>query len=328
MSCGAKYAIPDERVARAGATGLRVRCTRCRAIMGVSSSAPPSSAQASSSPASSSPREPHARRDDGVHRPLTTGVWKNPFADVAAPATLAASGDLQRAAGVTREVTGVFSGILASVEAPALTPSSSTKPGARAWFCAIDGRARGPYSADEMLALAHKGNVRTSTLIWRPGAAGWKPLRAVDAFDVAWLLDAARQRRQAEQRAEQDMLRRRGIVPVRLERRTVRATATTATSAAPAADGLAAAAIGSLADASFDDDVGPSALPVVGALHDLDDAASSPFVWRAPSTASHAAQKRPSRAHVALALAGLGATAALVVAGVASLVGGGAIHLP
>lgn len=336
MSCGAKYAIPDERVSRAGASGLRVRCTRCRAIMGVSSPVPPNSSGTSSSTSSStssgaSPKTTKPKRardvDDGAHRPLTTGVWKNPFADVAAPATLAASGELQHAAGVSREVTGIFAGILANAEAPDL-PSVSSNAGARkrVWFCAIDGRARGPYSADEMLALAQKGKVRPSSLIWRPGAQGWKPLRDVDAFDVAWLLDAARQRRAAEQRAEQDLLRRRGIVPVRLERRTVRTSSTTAKTSTTAHEGA-------LAAATFDVDDGPGALPVVGAFTDGDDAGGHPFVWRAPGSASHAALRRPSRwstrwstrsrrAIAALAVVAFGALSA------GALIAAGALPLP
>ena len=36
LSCGAEYSIPDTRVQKAGVDGLRVRCSRCRAIMAVS----------------------------------------------------------------------------------------------------------------------------------------------------------------------------------------------------------------------------------------------------------------------------------------------------
>jgi hypothetical protein len=187
------------------------------------------------------------------------------------------------------------------------------------WFCAIEGRARGPYSADEMLALAHKGKVRTSTLIWRPGASGWKPLRAVDAFDVAWLLDAARQRKQAEQRAEHDLLRRRGIVPVRLERRTVRA----ANAAAITADDGHAVAGVAQCDVIFDD--GAGALPVVEVLADVDDASRTPFVWRAPTTASHRGLRRPARAGIRVVVGG--AVVGVVIAA-AVLVAAGALPLP
>jgi hypothetical protein len=260
---------------------------------------------------------------------LSTGVWKNPFADVAAPATLGASGGLQRAAGVSRAVTGVFSGVLAS-DLPA--PSSSTRNDgnrSRVWFCAIEGRACGPYNADEMLALAHKGKVRTSTLIWRPGASGWKPLRAVDAFDVAWLLDAARQRKHAEQRAEHDLLRRRGIVPVRLERRTVRSATSTANAAATTAgDGRAVvgAPQGAVSgDVVFDVGDGAGALPVVEILADVDDASRTPFVWRAPTTASHSGLRRPARAGVLVVVVGAGVG---VVIAAAVLVAAGALPLP
>jgi predicted Zn finger-like uncharacterized protein len=38
MTCGAKYSVPDGRLQAAGAAGLRVRCSRCRAIMVVAES--------------------------------------------------------------------------------------------------------------------------------------------------------------------------------------------------------------------------------------------------------------------------------------------------
>jgi hypothetical protein len=349
MTCGAKYAIPDARVARAGDSGLRVRCTRCRSIMAVpaaSAAATPAAAERATSSFGGS-GVGSADGTDASRVALATGVWKDPFAAVAAPATIGASGELQGAAGVTREVTGVMAGLLANLAPPASPVSTASQPSParpRVWFCAIDGRARGPYSADEMLALAHKGKVRTSTLVWRPGASGWKPLRSVDAFDVAWLLDAARQRRDAEQRAEQDMLRRRGIVPVRLERRTVRA-ATARDVAGPVATPTAttigtpigtptATPIGTPtatpigAEAVFDDDAGPGALPVVRALHELDDGGGAPFVWRAPQTprgvsTGRSLQQRRGRP-VARALIGVLAVCGLVVVG---LVVAGGVHV-
>jgi|GEM_PF-1154817 len=302
MSCGANYAIPDARVARAGDVGLRVRCTRCRAIMGISSS---SSARGWSEDVAP-PREGRGGHHDEGHRPLTTGVWKNPFADVAAPAALSGGGQLQGAAGVSRAVTGVFDGVLAgSLEAPgpdATAQASSTKR-TRVWFCAIEGRPRGPYTADELLLLAHKGRIRSSTLLWRPSSEVWQPLRRFSGFDVAWLLDAVQRRKQHEARAEQERLQRRGIVPVRLERRVVR----TRPVAGADADADVALRADDLVFEAADDG---SALPSAAGE-------ASPFLWRAPDTASHAALARPrSRRRLVV-----GAAVGLVL----SLLGGAAL---
>lgn len=238
LSCGAKYSIPDTRVQKAGADGLRVRCSRCRAIMAVS---PTMAKKHRSDDSMSSPANDVFARTGGVspHQPstpLVTGVMKNPFADVAAPASFSSSGGLQSSSGVSREVTGIFMGMLASVEGgiegldglelesgvESDTSSAPTKKKSAVFYAAIEGRARGPYSAKEMLMLAEKGKIRAGTLLWKPGASGWKPLKHVEDFDVAFLLDAVRTRKRREREAELLAERKLGITPVRLERQTVR----------------------------------------------------------------------------------------------------------
>ena len=230
LSCGAKYSIPDTRVQKAGADGLRVRCSRCRAIMAVS----PSMAKKHRGDDSMS-RDDVFARTGGVspHQPstpLVTGVMKNPFANVTAPASFSSSGGLQSSSGVSREVTGIFMGMLASVEGGVeglevegdVDTRATTKKKSDVFYAAIEGRARGPFSSKEMLMLAEKGKIRAGTLLWKPGAAGWKPLKHVDDFDVAFLLDAVRTRKRREREAELLAERKLGITPVRLERQTVR----------------------------------------------------------------------------------------------------------
>ncbi len=318
LSCGARYAIPDDRVARAGPEGLRVRCTRCRAIMAVSSSGLPRPATETPAPGRPSP-PPRAPVDD-PERPVVTGVWRRPFAAVAAPASMSASGQLQSVAGVGRAVTGVFPGLASGVVGPSTVAHApgrtASKPLKRVWFCAIDGRPRGPYTADELLTLAEKGRLRASTLLWRPGADGWQALRSFTGADVAWLLDAVQKRRQQEQRAEEDLLRRRGIVPVRLERRVVRPVAprTATNSTIP---------VGS-ADVVFETPDEPGALPPLRPWTSVEiDAA--PFVWRAP------ALDLPSRAPPAARRSvGKGVVVGIVVGAViTALLGGlGRLSIP
>ncbi len=43
------------------------------------------------------------------------------------------------------------------------------------WYYELGGRACGPVSADEMAGLAAGGTVRSFTLVWAAGAAGWQP---------------------------------------------------------------------------------------------------------------------------------------------------------
>lgn len=301
LSCGAKYSIPDTRVQKAGAEGLRVRCSRCRAIMAVS---PTMAKKHRSDDSMSSAGDDVFARTGGVSpngpsTPLVTGVMKNPFADVAAPASFSSSGGLQSSSGVSREVTGIFMGMLASVEGAAEpdVDTSTKKKKSTVFYAAIEGRARGPFSSREMLMLAEKGKVRAGTLLWKPGASGWKQLKHVDDADFAFLKDAVRTRKRREREAELLAERRLGITPVRLERQTVRPLRGSGAPALPF-------------DALFDD------APAFA------DSIAAPAQWQAslPPTSS-----RPNvRAPFVIAAAFVGG-AAVVVAG---LVAAGVVPFP
>ncbi len=270
MSCGAKYAIPDARLRTAGVDGLRIRCSRCRAIMAVSSTmahlAPAPKAVASGP--SQRLKHQHDARAPGVSADapsmaLVTGVIKNPFADFATPDARAGH------EATARDVTGVFLPLMASVGAAALSsPSAPARPTRSrldppSFYAAIDGRARGPYAAAEMLILAQKGKIRASTLVWKPGCGGWKPLKHIADFDVSLFLDAVHTRKRRERDAEAMAERRLGIVPVRIERHTVGSVGGVQAPALPI-------------DAfDFDD---ATAVPTIGPGNEV----SSPFLWRAP----------------------------------------------
>lgn len=53
---------------------------------------------------------------------------------------------------------------------PPETPGSGVEP---AWFVAIDGAARGPWSGEALAAAIEAGEVGPATLVWRSGSAGW-----------------------------------------------------------------------------------------------------------------------------------------------------------
>jgi predicted Zn finger-like uncharacterized protein len=264
LSCRAKYAIPDARIAAAGPDGLRVRCSRCRAIMAVTAA---SSASPSPSPI-------------GPTTAVATGVFLNPFASVALPSSLGVGGG---EAG-SREVTGVFLPLLSSADAP--------KHGSAHFWAAIAGRPRGPFTAGELTTLAEAGKVRAGTLIWRPGASSWHPLKDVTEFDVSWLRDAVVRRRRREQAAEQEALARRGIAPVVLTRQAAGAVATSTWDVA-----LQGSA---------------SALPLPG-----EGEGTGSFEWRAPTAPSSPGRiligAIPAAVGGALAAVGLAALASWLV---------------
>jgi predicted Zn finger-like uncharacterized protein len=267
LSCHAKYAIPDERVSAAGADGLRIRCSKCRAIMAVT-------ATTTSVPV----------RVAAPTTAMTTGVMANPFSDVALPEGLGAGGGSGQGA---RQVTGVF--------LPLLSSTTSAHEGTAHFWAAIAGRSRGPFTARELVMLAEKGRVRAGTLLWRPGASAWKPLKEITEFDVAWLRDAVARRKVREQEAAAAALAQRGISPIRIERQTVRPTLPPLP-----ADAWERA----LHDA-------PSAIPQLAAGE-----ATGSFEWRAPVVARRRATGRAVAAGV---LVGLGLAA--VVAVIASRLG-------
>ena len=48
------------------------------------------------------------------------------------------------------------------------------------WHVENNGQARGPYTDDQLKALCETNAVRSNTLVWKMGFAGWKPLSETD----------------------------------------------------------------------------------------------------------------------------------------------------
>src|SRR4051812_23096849 len=140
LSCGAKYSVPDGRLEAAGAAGLRIRCSRCRAIMVVAESqrflADPASGPAVRADVRSDPSLA-AREDEDTRKELrvqrrrpqtisadSLSVSSSSSAPMSlasaamamssssdmdgAPAALSASGVFRALPGVNRQVTGLF----------------------------------------------------------------------------------------------------------------------------------------------------------------------------------------------------------------------------
>jgi predicted Zn finger-like uncharacterized protein len=226
MSCGAKYSVPDGRLHDVGASGLRVRCQRCRAIMVVSASQ--RFLFEAGSPAL------HAREDEDTrpHRvqkgqkkrrsePTTEDglqIVTSSEADVAPdgmPAALSASGVFRPLPGVNRQVTGFFFPELEELK------HADRNASARVWYVAIGTRTRGPFAASEVVTLAEKGKVRDSTLVWRPGFGTWKRVKDGEAGsveDLSWLRRVVQQRKVREREAQREAEVRLGIRPVQLTR--------------------------------------------------------------------------------------------------------------
>ncbi len=206
-TCGARYAIPDSRVMAAGEQGLRVRCSRCRAIMAVC----------------------FGDRDDVIHddditQPL--GLRRHRSAKVEraseviqalptevgmaaadagpAPAALSKSGVYRPLPGVGRGVTGVH-----------MPRASAAMPG-RDWYAAFGGRPRGPFSRAELELLAEQGRVRSSTLVWRPGFAEWRRVKDRDR-DLEWLRGVVVERKRRERAASDKAAREHGIHRLHLD---------------------------------------------------------------------------------------------------------------
>jgi len=276
LSCRAKYVIPDSRVEAAGPEGLRVRCSKCRAIMAVTTSM--------ASTASTSKPLP-ARAVALPTTPVSTGVMMNPFAAAALPAAMAQmSADGHHGGASSRAITGIFMPLLSSAVPDKLE-------GTVHFYAAIAGRSRGPYTAKELVMLAEKGKVRAGTLVWRPGASGWKPLKQITEFDVAWLKDAVSRRKQREQEAEDIGLKRRGINPVRLQRHSSRGRPLMPALPDDAAfDGGFDAWDSALHDA-------PSAIPQL-----VGSEVSSRFEWRAPTPPGAESRGRARRLGLAVAV--------------------------
>ncbi len=275
LSCRAKYVIPDSRVEAAGPEGLRVRCSKCRAIMAVTTSM------------AAGARPLPVRAVAVPTTPVSTGVMMNPFAASALPSSMAMSADGQHGPGSSRAITGIFMPLLTSAPPDKLE-------GTVHFYAAIAGRSRGPYTAKELVMLAEKGKVRAGTLVWRPGASGWKPLKQITEFDVAWLKDAVSRRKQREQEAEDMGLKRRGISPIRLQRHSSLGRSMPALPDDAAFDGGFDAGFNAWDSALHD---APSAIPQL-----VGSEVSSRFEWRAPTPRGAETSRRAGRLAIAVAV--------------------------
>lgn len=307
MSCGAKYSVPDGRLEAAGAGGLRVRCSRCRAIMVVSQSQgamfADAETQLGSAFAAASARTLRAANEDDdtkkerrpAHlRQAGGGALGQELAaisqDVAIPAALSASGVYRPMPGVTRDVTGLFFSDLETLKREGKPVAS------RVWYAAIGNRPRGPYSASEVISLAQKGKVREGTLVWRPGFATWKRVKDGDAGtaeDLSWLRNIVSARLRREREAE-ERARARGIASLNLTR----------TSSGPVSSvhGSAVWSVPDMPPLPADDDAAPPEVsssgsaprPLPPMLAQTDGERLVPFQWRAEETASRAVGVRRS----------------------------------
>ena len=312
MSCGTKYSVPDGRLQNAGASGLRVRCQKCRAIMVVSESQRFLFEKGQTDAMRLASEDDDTRPNRVVkkkHRVPSTedGVMLASSESDAAPLTpaaLSASGVFRPLPGVNRQVTGFFF--------PELEALKKDTKGAsqRMWYVALGPRARGPFAASEVVELASKGKVRESTLVWRPGFESWVRVRdgkEGSETDLAWLRSVVLQRKEREREAQRDFEARLGIKPVQLTR--------TSQGPRPVLGG-APGMPPPLPPPAFDDalaDEPSGVLPLATLLED----GPQPFEWRADPTQSRARASRRTRKAWAVALAGavvVGTVAGLVVA--------------
>lgn len=324
MSCGAKYSVPDGRLDAAGPAGLRVRCSRCRAIMVVSQAQGAlfnSAANGAVSSAAhghdglfgaSGARLTAANEDEdtrkevravraGHSRASSSGgglaqqLSSQP--DVAVPAALSASGVFRPMPGVTRDVTGLFFSDLDTLKREGKPVAS------RVWYAAIGNRPRGPFSASELISLAQKGKVRDGTLVWRPGFASWKRVKdgwAGDSEDLSWLRNVVSARIKRERDAEA-RARARGIASLNVTR--------TSLGPRPSRHGSAVWSMPDMPPLPADDDDAPVALAPPRERGER----LVPFQWRAVDTGVRAIGVRRSGDRLLWALA---LSAAVVVVSV------------
>lgn len=331
MSCGAKYSVPDGRLAAAGSSGLRIRCSRCRAIMVVSEAnralfgevvTPSGGVQV---PAGLSAR---AERGDGeetkkelrhVRRRQTAAggvvemglLVSSGEGDVPVPAVLSTSGVFRPLEGVNRQVTGLFFPELDELQREGKPVST------RVWYAALGGRPRGPYSASEVITLAQKGKVRDATLVWRPGFAAWKRVQDGDAGtaeDLAWLKNIVTARKMREREAD-ERAKARGFSTLNLTRSSAGGLASFAVSRS----GAVSLSSPGMPPLPVDDDAPRSRILPGTLLADLDgprEGTPSPFSWRVedlPPARALGVRRRTDRILTALATA----AAVVVVAAVA-----------
>jgi len=161
-SCNTKYLIPDERVV---GRMLRVRCKRCSNIMDVVGP-------------SRSPTKVEklgaikAQQDTAQDRPLFSvrGGSMDPFARVTDSGVWGVQG-VPRGSARSDGMMGVQT---------ASSPRRSSGPAADPmWWMAIKGEPSGPYTSEEVGALAERGRIHKKTRVWRPGMESWLRLRDV-----------------------------------------------------------------------------------------------------------------------------------------------------
>ena len=294
MTCGAKYSVPDGRLEAAGSAGLRVRCSRCRAIMVVSQSQGAMFQRGLTGDdaafGSSGAMYTAANEDEDTKKELRAvrrrssssggglALQTSSEGDVVIPAALSASGVYRPMPGVNRDVTGLFFSDLDTLKREGKPVAS------RVWYAAIGNRPRGPFSASEIISLAQKGKVRESTLVWRPGFGTWK--RVKDGYtagteDLSWLGNIVRARLRRERDAE-ERARAHGIASLNMTR--------SSAGPRPAPHG---SAVWSLPDMpplpADDDDASASQSRPVATPERL-----VPFQWRAEQTAPRAVGVRRS----------------------------------
>ncbi len=239
MTCGAKYSVPDGRLEDAGPQGLRIRCSRCRAIMVVSESqrlltpTPPRADIPPDEEEETRKELRHRSRRGGPPTISTDSLQRETSPQVhddGMPAALSASGVYRPLPGVQRQVTGLFFPELDELQAEGKLVSS------RVWYAAVDSRPRGPFSASEMVSLAEQGKIRESTLVWRPGFSTWKQVRHADdggREDLGWLRKIVKARKLRERDAQRRAEALHGIKPVSLTRTSSGGRRTDGSSVAP-----------------------------------------------------------------------------------------------
>lgn len=209
-TCGARYAIPDSRVVAAGEQGLRVRCSRCRAIMAVCLSDRGEVVHDDdiTQPLGVRHKKLRAPMSDPAMQVLPTEVGMAAADAGPAPAALSRSGVYRPLPGVSRGVTGLH-----------MPTVGAAMPG-RDWYAAFGGRARGPYSRTELELLAEQGRVRSSTLVWRPGFEAWRRVRGEGKphdRDLDWLRGIVDARKRRERAASDRAAREHGIHRLHLD---------------------------------------------------------------------------------------------------------------
>lgn len=217
-SCGQGHLIPDETVLAAGDRGLRVRCSRCRAIMAVDEKLAQMSGDDTAPDLPVLKRKRRVAVAGGAHVEFTD-IGRLDEEEVPIPAVLR-QGRIEPIHGVAREVTGVHFQQPRRREKKKATPQAG---GDRVWFAAIGGKPRGPYNELELRVLAEQGRLRGRTRVWCPAYTGWMRVRSRDeeAPGLDWLREVVVERKRAERRATDRAREELGIRTLTLDNRDV-----------------------------------------------------------------------------------------------------------